>query len=258
MGFHYGWIILAFCACLSVAAGFLIQSTGVVFIHLHDHSGWAPAHIAFGASLFFLTSALCAPVVGAIIDRYGSALAAATGVLAVVSGVLVSGMATEIWHYWIGYGLFLGVAYSCIRLATALAITEWFQRRLALALGILQASFAIGPAVLIVLFSFLLEIMGWRTAVWFMGLVCGCGLAALLPFFRSRPADLALQLLRRSEGNGEPPCLVAGAHPSHEGQGVLEQRQDHKNLLELGHHSPSRLRGPHHRTWYSSPLWPSM
>ena len=200
LGFHYGWIVVAVCACLVVAAGFILQSSGVVVSYLNDHIGWDPAEIALGISLFYLTSALCGPVVGVIADRYGATVVTAAGLAVIVLGVLVNGAATEIWQYWIGYGLFFGMAFSCIRLASTLAITEWFQRRIGLALGVLQAFFALGPAMLIPVFSILLENTGWRTSMWSMGLASCAALASLLLLLRSRPADLGLRPYGASRG----------------------------------------------------------
>ena len=193
LSFHYGWVILAVSACFSVAAGFSLQSAGIAFTYLHHHMGWGPGQIALAGSLFFLTAALVGPAVGVITDRYGAAMAAAAGIALTFLGVLLAGAATEIWHFWVGYGLFLGLAFNVIRVATTVVVSEWFQHRFGVAIGILQASFAAGPAAIILVFSMLLETVGWRGAVWTLGLL-GCAvLGALMLLYRGRPADMGMR-----------------------------------------------------------------
>ena len=193
LGFHYGWIIVAVSACLIVSAGFAIQAVGIVFTYLHDHLGWDPAQIALGGSLFFLAAALVSPLIGIITDRHGAVPAAAAGVGLTLLGVLIIGAASEVWHFWVGYGIFLGLAFTCIRIATAVAVNEWFQHRLGVAVGVLQASFAAGPAAMILVFSLLLENLGLRAAVWSLGLAGCAGMAVLMLLYRSRPSDMEIR-----------------------------------------------------------------
>ena len=206
LGFHYGWIIVAISACLVVSAGFALQAVGIVFTYLHDHLGWDPAQIALGGSLFFLAAALVSPLVGIITDRHGAVLAAAAGVGLTLLGVLLTGASTEAWHFWIGYGLFLGLAFPCLRIATSVAVNEWFQHRLGIAVGVLQASFAVGPAGMVLIFSLMIESMGLRGAVWSLGLAGCAGMTVLMLLYRSRPSDLGLRAYG-VEGL-EPPSLL--------------------------------------------------
>ena len=209
LSFHYGWVILAISACLSAAAGFTLQSAGIAFTYLHSHVGWEPGQIALAGSLFFLTAALVSPLVGLVTDRYGAAMAAAAGITLTLLGVLIVGAATEVWHFWIGYGLFLGLAFNVIRVATAVVVSEWFQHRFGVAIGILQASFAAGPAAIIMVFSLLLEAVGWRGAVWTLGLLGCAALGALMLLYRGRPADVGMRAYG-AERAGAPPLQFTG------------------------------------------------
>ena len=197
MGFHYGWIIVAISACLIASTGFALQAVGIVFTYLHDHLGWDPAQIALGGSLFFLAAALVSPLVGIITDRHGAVPAAAAGVGLTLLGVLIIGAAplfqNGVWHFWVGYGLFLGLAFTCIRISAAVAVNEWFQHRLGIAVGVLQTSFAAGPAAMILVFSLMLENLGLRAAVWSLGLAGCAGMAVLMLFYRSRPSDMGMR-----------------------------------------------------------------
>ena len=209
LSFHYGWVILAVSACLTVAAGFSFQSAGIAFTHLHYHMGWDPGQIALAGSLFFLTAALVGPAVGVITDRYGPTMATTAGIALTLLGVLVIGAASEVWHFWIGYGLFLGLADSVIRVAATVVVSEWFRHRFGLAIGILQASFAAGPAMIIMVFSVLLETTGWRGAVWTLGLLGCAGLGALMLIYRGRPADAGMRAYG-AKRTGSPSLLYTG------------------------------------------------
>ena len=217
LSFHYGWVILAVSACLSVAAGFSIQSAGIAFTYLHTHVGWDSGQIALAGSLFFLTAALVSPVIGIITDRYGAAMAAAAGVVSTLLGVLVAGAATEAWHFWIGYGLFFGFAFNAIRVATTVVVCEWFQHRFGVAIGILQAAFAAGPAAIILVFSGLLETVGWRGAVWSLGLLGCTALGALMLLYRGRPADMGIRAYG-AQRDGAPSLRYTGSVRGMRGQ----------------------------------------
>lgn len=206
LGFHYGWIIVIVSACLIVSAGFAAQATGIVFSYLHNHLEWDLSQIALGGSLFFLAAAFVSPLIGIITDRYGATLAASAGIGLTLAGVLIIGAATEVWHFWIGYGLFLGLAFSCVRIATQVAVNEWFQHRLGIAVGVLQTSFAVGPALMVLLFSVALETMGLRVAIWSVGIIGCAGMAVLMLLYRSRPPDLGLQPYGAKET--QPPSLL--------------------------------------------------
>ena len=210
LSFHYGWVILAVSACLSAAAGFSFQSAGIAFTYLHHHVGWAPGQIALAGSLFFLSAALVGPAVGMITDRYGAAMATAAGIVLTLLGVLVIGAATEVWHFWIGYGLFLGLAFNVIRVAATVVVSEWFHHRFGVAVGTLQASFAAGPAAMILVFSVLLETVGWRGAVWSLGLLGCAGLGTLMLLYRGRPADVGMRAYG-AQRSGSPALLFSGS-----------------------------------------------
>ena len=243
MGFHYGWIIVAVSACLSVAAGFSLQSVGIVYTYLHDHLGWDPGRIALGGSLFFLTAALVSPAVGVITDRCGAVPAAAAGIALTLLGVLVTGAATEMWHFWVGYGLFLGLAFTLIRIATTVAVNDWFQHRLGVAVGILQASFAAGPAAMILGFSVLLETVGWRGAIWTVGLTGCAGLGAMMLLYRSRPSDVGLRAYG-AEIAQSPSLLHTGPIRDMRGRAFWNTLKRVRHFLAPGHAALPGMRGP--------------
>lgn len=82
----------------------------------------------------------------------------------------------SLWQWYIS-ALFAGVALSTYFVAIPIVLNNWFVRRRGLFLGIAMSASGILAAILSPLISDLITSIGWRSAVWIIGLAC---LAAML------------------------------------------------------------------------------
>ncbi|MDA0734768.1 MAG: MFS transporter [Chloroflexi bacterium] len=193
IGIHYAWIIIAVAAFMHMAGGSIRQAFGVLIVPLQDQLGWSPASITLGYALASITGALLAPLTGMATDRYGARPVILVGVAFFFLGAMITGVVSQVWHIWISYGLFLGVAQACFNVPILTAATYWFRKRLGLGIGLLQASHGLGPAVMALVVSSLLASYEWKTAFWSIGIVGGCIMLGLVLLFRSRPSDLGIR-----------------------------------------------------------------
>lgn len=116
-------------------------------------------------------------VTGRLSDRWGPGRVLAAGGALIGAGLLLSSLATSVWHVYLAYGLVLGFGVGCAFVPSVATVGQWFERRRGLAIGIAVAGTGVGSLVLAPLSSSLIDSFGWRTA---MRIIAGIGLAALL------------------------------------------------------------------------------
>jgi len=192
---HYAWIIIGLSVLLYLAGGSITQAFGVVILPLQDEYGWSQGSITLAYGISAIMSAVLSPVVGIATDRYGGRPVLFVGVACFFIGTAISALATDVWHIWLAYGVFLGVTQSCLNVALITTATYWFREKLGLGVGLLQCAGGVGPAGTTLLIGILLVHYDWRVAFWSLGIGCGTAMTMIVFFFRSKPSDMGLDPL---------------------------------------------------------------
>ena len=194
--FHYAWVIVAILSMVEVVGASISLSAGVVVAPLSDPDGgfgWNIRLISAAIALYYFTGAVCAPITGWLGDRYGPRpLMVACGLLYAGSMLLV-GVVTQPWHYFLFFGFMLAITGSIAHVPLMAAVGPWFKRRLGLGIGILQAAGGVGAAILAPLIGGLLSSVGWQATFWVVGIVGGGAILLLAILFRSYPEDVGLK-----------------------------------------------------------------
>ena len=192
---HYAWVIIGLSVLLYLGGGSITQAFGVVILPLQDEYGWGQGSITLAYGISAIISAVLSPVIGTATDKYGGRPVLFVGVVCFFIGTAMSAMATEVWHIWISYGLFLGVTQSCLNVALITTATYWFREKLGVGVGLLQCAQGVGPAGTTLLIGILLAHYDWRVAFWSLGIGGGAAMAIIVFFFRSKPSDMGLDPL---------------------------------------------------------------
>jgi MFS family permease len=192
---HYAWVIIGLSVLLYLGGGSITQAFGVVILPLQDEYGWGQGSITLAYGISAIISAVLSPVIGTATDKYGGRPVLFVGVVCFFIGTAMSAMATEVWHIWISYGLFLGVTQSCLNVALITTATYWFREKLGVGVGLLQCAQGVGPAGTTLLIGILLAHYDWRVAFWSLGIGGGAAMAMIVFFFRSKPSDMGLDPL---------------------------------------------------------------
>ena len=192
---HYAWVIIGLSVLLYLGGGSITQAFGVVILPLQDEYGWGQGSITLAYGISAIISAVFSPVIGTATDKYGGRPVLLVGVVCFFIGTAMSAMATEVWHIWISYGLFLGVTQSCLNVALITTATYWFREKLGVGVGLLQCAQGVGPAGTTLLIGILLAHYDWRVAFWSLGIGGGAAMAMIVFFFRSKPSDMGLDPL---------------------------------------------------------------
>ena len=208
---YYGWWVLAAAAGLGfLGFGALIPGFLVFATPIKGELGISSAQFAFVVGAAWAVGNVASLGAGWLADRYGGRmLVLAGGLLCCVGFAAVAGV-NEYWQLLLVYsgvaavGRGIGVAPNLMTV-----VNQWFVRRKALTMTLLNTAFAGGAAIMVSALAYLETHFGWRTVIlWTGGFVAVLtGLATVV--IRSRPEDIGLlpdgerpAAGRMSEGRG--------------------------------------------------------
>lgn len=194
--FYYGWVIFAIAASTSYAARPLMSVAvlSVFMVPMTDAFGWSRGLFAGAVSLGGVCAVIISPIVGRLLDRYGSGwMISATSA---VAGACAIGL-SAISQPWAFYALYIPgrmVFASPLELATSTAISNWFIRRRSFALALLGVTQGTGLALMPLLAQFLITGWGWSSAWASLGLyTLAVGIIPAILLMARRPEDMALE-----------------------------------------------------------------
>jgi sugar phosphate permease len=202
--FH-GWkMVGAGCAMQFLQSCLLLQAFGAYVAILRDDMGWTKTQLAGAAALHQVEAALLGPLLGWVIDRFGTQGVIRTGVIVFGIGfMLLSQIETLLGFYAAFVVVALGASLGGF-FPLNVALIHWFERKRARALSSMQFGFALGgiamPAV-----AWSLATYGWRATAFASGviiIVLGFPLSLVM---RRRPEDFG----ERVDGEPAPPAATS-------------------------------------------------
>src|SRR5579863_1388803 len=204
----YGWWV-----ALTAALGlFLNTATIIVFpfgifakaMAQEFHSGRARISLAF--TIHNLTAALCVPLAGLLVDRYGprTVLLPFTAVLGLilVSGRFLSEAICQLYVFYFALGIVSGGAGA---MPYTNVVSHWFDRHRGLAISVMMLGMGFGATIIPSVAQRLVATLGWRLAY----TIFGCSIMVIpLPvvaaFLKERPENIGLL----PDGDGEAPVSM--------------------------------------------------
>jgi MFS family permease len=141
------------------------SSFGVFNVALLDTFGWSRGATAGIFSIVLTVDALLSPVVGHLLDRYGTKKIAIAGCLALVIGLFLSSRVTALWQLYVCFGIILAVGFTFTGMVPhVFLISEWFSTKRASAIGFVYAGSGVGIMLLAPLSEWLISNYGWMRA----------------------------------------------------------------------------------------------
>ena len=142
-------------------------------------------------------SGLLSPVVGYLVDRVGPRKVILVGVIIVGTGMVLISFASNIWLFYVAFiYASIGMSGASHGITWAVVVARWFRRKRGRATSLAMMGGALGgPSVILI--SLLEAEVGWRAAVFWLGLgvlVIGIPLSLVA---RARPTGLRLPARRR-------------------------------------------------------------
>jgi len=153
-----------------------VFSYGVFFTVLEEEFGWSRTLLSLSSSIAFLVMGVTAVVIGRLNDQFGPRwVLSVTGLICGLGFILMS-MMTMPWHLLLYFGLFVGIGLSAHDVATLSTVASWFERRRGAITGLVKTGTACGQILMPMLATLLIASVGWRDALWVMGMVISLGL----------------------------------------------------------------------------------
>ena len=193
--FFYGWIILALTGVASYSSRPLMSVAvlTVFVVPMEESFGWTRTQVAGAVSLGGVLAVVLSPVVGALIDRYGSGIV--VGISSGIAGLCAIGLGAvnHIWLFYLVYVPGRASFASPLELGTSTAVSNWFIRRRPLALAMNHVLQGSGLAVMPLVAQVIIGVWSWPVAWYALGvftLVVGVVPSILL--MGRRPEDIGL------------------------------------------------------------------
>ena len=162
----------------------LLQAFGLYVAVMSPELGWSKTTMSGAAALQSIEGALLGPMLGWIVDRYGTRAMIRVGTVVFGIGFLALSQVQTIGHFYAAILVIALGASLCGYFPLTIAIVHWFQRHRARALSLMGLGLSLGGSFVPVV-AWFMQNHGWRaTAVASGVLVLAVGLPCSLVFKR--------------------------------------------------------------------------
>ena len=165
------WIAFGSATALVVGNGPIsLLSFGVFIKPIEQQMGWDRAHLSAAPALAAFLSALCVPIIGALMDRFGVKRILLPVICVFAINVAAIGLAPSfpIFMALMALAGITGAAQGPIGYQKSIA--RFFDRNRGLATGIAMSGVGVGTALVPQYAQFLIAHLGWRAAYFGMAL----------------------------------------------------------------------------------------
>ena len=187
----YGWWIVALGSLINaVGVGIIYHSFTVFFLPLKRDLGVSSAAISLLYGAARLEGGIEGPVVGHLIDRFGSRRLIIIGASLAGIGLILLSTVHSFFAFFLIYVLVVALGSNAgFFHPVSTAVNKWFIRRRGISFSIISASGSVGGMIMAPLLSYIILDFGWRNGAIFAGLIILIvALPSALPMKRSPEA----------------------------------------------------------------------
>jgi MFS family permease len=194
-GIFYGWwVALALSLIVFLSSGIRF-TVGPFLKPVVDELGLDRGGFSLVVSLSLFLYGAFMPVIGRLVDRWGSRVVCALGALVMSGALALTGTMTSFWQFFLYYGVLVALGLAATgHVVAAATLARWFVRRRGTAISLLSAASMAGMAVLVPVVMWCILRFGWRMSYAILGLA---SLVLTLPLalwvLRDGPEDMGLE-----------------------------------------------------------------
>jgi MFS family permease len=183
------WVALAVLTAARVSMGFQFQSLASAAPILVRDLGLGFADVGFLVGLYMLPGILLAVPGGWLGERFGDRRIVVGGLVLMVLGGLVAGLAPS-YGVLLAGRLLSGIGGVLLNVLMSKMVTDWFaERELVLAMAIFVNSFPIGVGLALMALGSLAASAGWPASLYTTAAVAGAALLLVVLAYRPHPND---------------------------------------------------------------------
>lgn len=189
---YYGWVIVALSFVVLLAAYGLLYVYSVFVPLLAEDLSLSRAEVSAPFSACVVVYSVTSLFSGRLTDRVGPRpVILVAGVLMTV-GYGVLSFADSLWLIFLGMGGLFGLGMSGAYIPTSTTVVRWFMAKRGFAVGLANLGGTVGTVAGPFAAIFLIEALGWRSALVALGLIGG-GLVSLVALgIRRDPGEFTL------------------------------------------------------------------
>ena len=229
----YGWRIVVAGGALQFLQSLLLnQAFGVYLAVLVEERGWSKTALSGAAALKSTEVALLGPVLGWMVDRFGSQGIIRAGIITFGIGFMLLSQIDSLAGFYAAFVIVALGSSMFSNFLVSVTIIQWFEKRRARALSALQFGGAIG-GLFVFLVAWSIQTYGWRATAFGSGVIAiliGWPLARVI---RSRPEDHGETV------DGLPPAPKDTGRPQAPSRRAFSAREAVRTsafwLLSIGH-----------------------
>jgi len=166
--------------CLGVA-----YSWGVFLLPIEKDLGWGRVQISLAISILLLVFSAFMSIGGICEKKYGPRITATIGGIMVALGWIGASFSqSPIWLY-IFYGVLGGIGTGLGYIPSISCGIKWFPEKKGLVTGIIIFGFGFGAAFLSPVMTHFINLYGWRTTMFFCGLIFGALIISFAQFLKA-------------------------------------------------------------------------
>ena len=231
--FHvfYGWWIVGSCFLIALyTAGVIGYSFTAFFEPIADEFGWSYTQVSLASSVRGLEMGLFAPLIGALVDRFGSRQILFLGAILLGLGLLWLSRVQSLGAFYASFILIASGLSTCSNTAMIAAVAKWFRRKIGIAIGAMICGYGFSGFMVPVVVR-LIDVYGWRLAL----VILGFGMFVLV---------LPLTLLVKREPE------MYGQLPDGDSDSITEEKKNSSHVNVVDRSISSREVLASHTFWY--------
>ncbi len=189
----YGWVVLGVAFWAIAFTGSLWHTFPFFLVALVDEFHRSRAETTLIFTIFTGVAGLSSPVIGSLIDRFGSRRVMPFGGFLVAAGLVASSYAGAVWQLYFTFGVLASIGWCAGGSLPSFAVLQnWFIRKRGLVTGIALAGVGISNFAIIPLIQYVISTWGWRSAYLLLAVPVVLIAPLAIAFQRQRPQDMGL------------------------------------------------------------------
>ena len=168
----------------------LYNTFGIFFVQFSTEFGWTRAVTSGPYSLSVLIFGLVSIIAGRLNDRFSPRLVMTVFFLLFSLGYVLMSQINTIWHFYLFYGVILGIGMSGTEVPVLSIVARWFIKKRGMMTGIAKVGAGLGILTMPLVANWLISDYGWRTYFVVIGLMSLVILVSVAQFFRRDPSQI--------------------------------------------------------------------